>query len=239
MELRIGKKEIVGSAFPLHRPLLYCPTAEKRTAIFQSPFNTLRIYLPQDLIKECYETVLDKAAPNKVELFETHFSDDLVVDKLTRALVALADDDGPFGPSMVEAAGLALGARLLALSMRAPSNPIAEKYGSLAKWRLRRTIEYLEENLTDPIYLADLATVAGLSRMHFAAQFRAATGLSPHVYIIRRRIEVAQQLMLDTNRSIADISIAVGFSSQAHFTSAFKKINGVSPGQWRGRLLLD
>ncbi|MDE1996994.1 MAG: helix-turn-helix transcriptional regulator, partial [Rhizobiaceae bacterium] len=95
--------------------------------------------------------------------------------------------------------------------------------------------DYVEAHLKKPIYLAELANAAGLSRMHFAAQFRAATGLTPHAYILKRRVEDSQRMLLRGDRSIVDVSLEMGFSSQAHFSSAFKKIVGISPGQWRDR----
>jgi AraC family transcriptional regulator len=109
------------------------------------------------------------------------------------------------------------------------------KCKALVKWRLDRVIEYIETNLTRPIYLDDLGKVAGVSRMHFAIQFRVATGFSPHQYLLSRKIARGQRLLLDPLTSIVDASILSGFSSQAHFTLIFKKLVGETPGRWRAR----
>jgi AraC-like DNA-binding protein len=74
--------------------------------------------------------------------------------------------------------------------------------------------------------------------MHFAAQFRAATGRSPHNYILRRKVAYSQQLLLDPQLSIADVAAIMGFSSQAHFAVVFKRIVGKrivgkTPVRWR------
>ncbi len=89
----------------------------------------------------------------------------------------------------------------------------------MAPWRLQRVVDYVESHLSDRISLSDLSEAAGLSRMHFAAQFRLATGVSPHAYIIKRKVERAEQLLLDRAFSIVDIALLLGFSSQAHFTA--------------------
>lgn len=74
---------------------------------------------------------------------------------------------------------------------------------------------------------------AGLTRTHFAARFRRATGLRPHEYLMRRRIEHAQQLLLDTRHGVLDVALDCGFRSQAHFTAVFKRFVGETPSCWR------
>ncbi|MCL8486268.1 MULTISPECIES: helix-turn-helix domain-containing protein [Bradyrhizobium] len=104
---------------------------------------------------------------------------------------------------------------------------------SLQKWRLRRVMEYVDDNLEAKITLGHLAAAAGLSRMHFAAQFRAAVGMRPHDYLLKRRIERAQQLLQRSDLALVDIALTVGFQTQAHFTTVFKRFTGDTPYQWR------
>lgn len=103
----------------------------------------------------------------------------------------------------------------------------------LPAWRLRRVVAHVDAHLEDPITLADLASVAGLSRMHFAAQFRVATGLRPHEYLLRRRIDHARQLLAEPHSKLVDVALSVGFQTQAHFTTVFKRIVGETPHRWR------
>jgi AraC family transcriptional regulator len=105
--------------------------------------------------------------------------------------------------------------------------------GALAKWRLRRVQALVDASLAEPLTLSDLAAAAGLSRMHFAAQFRAATGSSPHEYLLCRRIEAAKALLVGSNKSLAEIALDVGFMAQAHFTTVFKRLVGSTPARWR------
>jgi len=108
---------------------------------------------------------------------------------------------------------------------------------SLQTWRLKRVLEYVDKNLAAKITLQDMATVAGLSRMHFAAQFRAAVGDRPHEYLLRRRIERAQELLKQAEVALVDIALTVGFQTQAHFTTVFKRFVGDTPYQWRSAYL--
>jgi AraC family transcriptional regulator len=85
--------------------------------------------------------------------------------------------------------------------------------------------------------LASLAQAVGLSRMHFAAQFRAAMGVPPHEFVLRRRIECTQRLLLETDSTLVDIALSVGFQTQAHFTTVFKRFVGDTPHRWRSATL--
>jgi AraC-like DNA-binding protein len=108
----------------------------------------------------------------------------------------------------------------------------------LPVWKLRRVCDFIEANLFHPIYLSELSEIAGLSRMHFAAQFRAATGQAPHAYLLRRKVKRAQVLLSDPTLSVADVAAIVGFKNNAHFASAFRKIVGESPSRWRSNICL-
>jgi AraC-like DNA-binding protein len=104
---------------------------------------------------------------------------------------------------------------------------------ALPKWRLMRVLSYIETNIGEPITLANLAATTGLSRMYFAKQFRATTGIRPHDFVLRKRIERAQQQLAATSDALVDIALSVGFQTQAHFTTVFKRIAGSTPYQWR------
>ncbi|MGA9919203.1 MAG: AraC family transcriptional regulator, partial [Paraburkholderia sp.] len=104
-------------------------------------------------------------------------------------------------------------------------------------WRLRRALDFIEANLAQPIGLADVAASTGLTRMHFAAQFRSTTGYSPHAYLLRRRIEHAQMLLRSSTFSVLDVALSCGFGSHAHFTTVFGRMVGESPNSWRTRML--
>jgi AraC-like DNA-binding protein len=123
----------------------------------------------------------------------------------------------------------AIAARSLVHFKPAPRRPGC----GLPKWRLNRVAAYIEANIEETVTLAGMAAAAGLSRMHFASQFRVATGVRPHEYLLRRRIERAQAMMLETRDPLIQIALGVGFQTQAHFTTVFRRFVGDTPYQWR------
>lgn len=114
-----------------------------------------------------------------------------------------------------------------------PERKPARASSGLVAWRLKRVLAFMEEHYWEPVTLADMARVAGLSRMHFAAQFKVATGLRPHEFLLKRRIEQAQDLLRNTREPLVQIALAVGFQTQAHFTTVFRRFVGDTPYQWR------
>jgi AraC-like DNA-binding protein len=103
----------------------------------------------------------------------------------------------------------------------------------LQKWRMTRVVDFVEANLAERITLARMAAAAGLTAMHFAAQFRVAAGVRPHEYVLRCRVDRACKLLRDTPLPIVEVALAVGFQSQAHFTTVFKRFAGEPPYRWR------
>jgi AraC-like DNA-binding protein len=154
---------------------------------------------------------------------------DMTVDTLSRALLDADQVGGSFGQLYSDCIGMAIIVRLLASANRMAERP---KVRALARWRLKRAIDYFEAQIGKPVSLAAVASSAGLSRMHFAAQFRVATGLRPHEYLLRRRIERAQEMLAGTGMSLADVAQSVGFQTQSHFTSVFKRYAGQPPLAW-------
>jgi AraC family transcriptional regulator len=106
--------------------------------------------------------------------------------------------------------------------------------GVPSRRKLRTVIEYITENLEGAPRVDQMAAVARLSPSHFARQFKAATGLPPHQYVIARRVERAQQLLKsDDEVALAEVAVRVGFVDQSHFCFHFKRIVGVTPRQFR------
>jgi AraC-like DNA-binding protein len=105
--------------------------------------------------------------------------------------------------------------------------------GGLSPGAIRRIREYVEAHLGDSMDLATLAAVAGLSIHHFARGFKQSTGLTPHHYLTRKRVERAQDMLAHTALSLSDIAYAVGFSDQSHLARHFRQLLGTTPGQFR------
>lgn len=107
------------------------------------------------------------------------------------------------------------------------------RVAALPAWRLKRAVDYIEAQLAEPLSLAATAASTGITRMHFAAQFKQATGLRPHEYVLRRRVERAQALLVRNHLPLVEVALAVGFQTQAHFTTVFKRMVGRPPHAWR------
>jgi len=116
----------------------------------------------------------------------------------------------------------------------APRRPERGRDGELPRGTLRAVLEYIEDHLDAGLTLEQLAAAAHLSAYHFARQFKAATGMPPHQYVIARRVARAQQLLHpDRDLALAEIAVRVGFADQSQFTHHFKRLVGVTPRHFR------
>jgi AraC-like DNA-binding protein len=119
---------------------------------------------------------------------------------------------------------------------RSPTaSPIGRPLGGLAPGALRRVRAYLEEHLTDHVQTEVLARIARLSLGHFNRAFKQSTGDSPHHYIVRQRVALAKELLVQTNRTLADIALEVGFADQSHFCRTYVAAAGETPSACRRR----
>ena len=109
----------------------------------------------------------------------------------------------------------------------------ARRRGGLPPARLKRVLEYIEGNLDKSITLSGLAKTAEMSVYYFSALFKQSTSLSPHRYVLRRRIQKARQLLRETNASVLEVGLSVGFERQNNFARAFRRLTGVSPRYFR------
>ncbi|MFG1330956.1 AraC family transcriptional regulator [Xanthobacter autotrophicus] len=155
----------------------------------------------------------------------------LYADALRLAVMARMLGDVTIEPTSIEPARLppAADARPETRTPRAPRHTRS----GLVTWRLKRVLAFIDAHLAEPVTLMAMAEAAGLSRMHFAAQFKVATGLRPHEFLLKRRIEQAQDLLRNTREPLVQIALAVGFQTQAHFTTVFRRFVGDTPYQWR------
>jgi AraC family transcriptional regulator len=200
--------------------------------IFRGAYDFLHLHVPNEMIaeyanSECGQIrtmppIADRPVVNPV------------IERLARSLIHVEGLGGSFGQSYVDGISLAITAQMLGGSSDdAPA--FRPRVSGLPKWRLKRAIEYIDANLSEPISLADIASAAGLSRMHFAAQFRVTTGLRPHEFLLQKRIERAQTLLLTTRMPLVEIALDAGFKTQAHFTTVFARLVGETPNVWRQR----
>jgi AraC-like DNA-binding protein len=105
--------------------------------------------------------------------------------------------------------------------------------GSLASWRAKRVRRYVDENLGKPLDTHTLASIAYVSRSHFCRAFKRTFGFTVHRYVMQRRIERAQHLMLTTSATLSEIAVTCGLSDHSHMSRLFRRIVDASPAEWR------
>jgi AraC-like DNA-binding protein len=198
--------------------------------LFRGPYDVLHLYLPTSLVK----AVAEGAPGTAVVTLSSgdRLCRDAIVESLGRSLVQADAAGDELGSLFADSVGVALTARLLALS-RAATPTQRRTTAGLVRWRLKRAIDYIESRLEEPPRLAEVASATGLTRMHFAAQFRATTGLRPHEYMLRRRIDRAKDMLAETSMSVLEVALSVGFQSPSHFSTVFKRFTGEAPFAWR------
>ena len=162
--------------------------------------------------------------------------DALVLSQLATALRAVEVEltAGGFGGSLAAESLANVVAVHLIRHLVAPGRAIHRRDGTLPQGRLRAVLEYIEQHLDASPTLAEIAAVTGLSSYHFARQFKAATGLPPHQYLITRRVERAKNLLRTaTDLSLTEVAARGGFYDQSQFSYHFKRVVGVTPSQFR------
>jgi RpiB/LacA/LacB family sugar-phosphate isomerase len=108
-----------------------------------------------------------------------------------------------------------------------------EVVGGLPPRRLQRVFSHVRENIGQELSVTELAHVAGMSQYYFSKLFKMSTGTTPHQYVMRQRVERAQEHLRETRIGLADIAMKVGFETQSHFTSVFRRLAGITPKHYR------
>lgn len=147
-----------------------------------------------------------------------------VIALLDAAIGDLCHDEHPAKSSVHQAASL----------LRAQVAPgTTEERGRLLAWQVRRVREYIDDHLEGPISLDELSAVIQRSKAHFSRNFTRTFGTSPHMFILQRRLELAAQYLLETDKGLIEIALRCGFCDQAHFCRRFKYSTGFTPAAWR------
>lgn len=198
------------------------------------PAKVLGLHVQSGFLADCIDELYSRAAAEAGSSGH-EIPADPVIEWLEPALRGAGEIGETFQDAFADAAGLAIVLRLLSLRPQRAPEPAPVQRSPLPKWRLKRALEYIDTHLAEPVTLADIAAITGLSRMYFAAQFRAATGVRPHEFLLRRRIERAQELLSTSGQAVVEVALSVGFQTQAHFTTVFKRFVGETPHRWRTR----
>ena len=188
---------------------------------------------------DCVHIALDPALLDaavgdgkQLELRPTGFVADPLINSLALALKEEVRTSYPSGTSYGETLGTMLAAHL-ARRYAVLSSRLSQKPSRLTPAELRSVVGYVEERLESSLSLQQLADVVGMNVYNFLRSFRQSTGIPPHQYILKRRVERAKTLLLDRELSIAEIAVRCGFYSQSHLTTAFHRLTQVTPRRFR------
>lgn len=199
-----------------------------RSAVeFSAACDIIHLFVPSGRLSEIVSETAGEPEPNPPESLCLS-APDAVIERLAWLLLKAKDHEGFSSEVYLDGIATAIVTRLFSYAKQSQSS----RQG-LVKWRLKRVQDFIEAELSESLSLRDLARCAGLSRMHFAAQFRAATGMRPHEYLVRQRIQRAQEILLTTSLPLVEVALSVGFQTQAHFTTVFRRLLGETPGRWR------
>jgi AraC family transcriptional regulator len=105
--------------------------------------------------------------------------------------------------------------------------------GRLLAWQARKVRDYIDSHIMEPVLVADLCALVHRSEAHFSRSFKSTFGESPHVFLVRRRVELAAHYMLTTHANLSDIALGCGFVDQAHLCKHFRAVTGETPAAWR------
>lgn len=192
---------------------------------FNNPCEFALLHLEHTFITR---TLSELSAVNSLEIVPQFKLRDPLIHQVGVALKAQLQIDGLGSRLYAESAATFLAVHLLQ-HYSAQKHTIQEYTGGLPKYKLRQTIDYINEHLAEDLSLAVIARQIDMSQYHFARLFKQSTGLAPHQYVIQCRIERAKQLLLQSKLSIAEVASLVGFTDQSHFTRYFKRLVGVKP----------
>ncbi|MFY9611570.1 MAG: AraC family transcriptional regulator [Blastocatellia bacterium] len=173
--------------------------------------------------------------PQQIEIRNRFQVRDAQLENIAWALKAEMECGYPCGRVYVESLAVSVAARLLRVHSSSPIDP-GPRNGRLSDRRLRRVLDYIEDNLNRNISLADIASVAGLSVSHFKSLFRQSVGVPTHQYLIRRRLERAKSLLGEGELPISQIAFESGFAHQSHLARHMRRVLGVSPKALRETL---
>jgi AraC family transcriptional regulator len=207
------------------------PVASEAEVWWHGTKDSLHIYLEPELITRV-------ATSFELDLSSTGIPplDGLILPDLRATMLAVGTElttGGLGGPVMIESLANILAVRLIRhiYSLR----PVVTRTsGVLRRRKLKTIIDYIMANLNARPTLEQMSALVQVSPFHFARQFKASTGLSPHQFLITRRVERAQQILSERRHlSLAEVAITVGFSDQSQFSFHFQRIVGITPGQFR------
>ncbi|WP_103310471.1 MULTISPECIES: helix-turn-helix domain-containing protein [unclassified Pseudomonas] len=192
------------------------------------PFVVMHVYLGLALL----ERAIAEAGGGAIQLREVSGGRDEVLSALLEQIRVELTRRGETSALLVQGVAQCVAVHLARHYVDAGAEDMSGR-NALPAFKLKRVIQLMEQHLADPFNLGDLARAIGLSEYHFSRLFKRATGRSPSQYFIQLRMARARQLLIETERSVIDIGLEVGYGSASHFSQVFRREVGVAPSHYR------
>lgn len=160
---------------------------------------------------------------------------DPVLEQLSLAVLEGLRGDRRSSGFYIDQMATAIAARLISHHARfaLEDDEDHDAVASGSNGRLQRVCSYIDNSLAESPTLQQLAAEAHLSQDHLIRTFKTYLGVTPHQYVINRRIEKAKELLISTSMPISELALSTGFSDQSHLTTVFSKTVGLSPARYR------
>ena len=200
-------------------------------AYIGDPLHSLYFYVPRHAIGEASEEI-DRSSASELALQPGECIQDSIIMSIGQTLLPIFRNSPAFHQPLVDHLLQGLCAYLV-LSFGGFSTANAIVKGTLAPWQQRLVTQMMRERLFEGISITELADACGLSAGALVRGFKKSTGVSPHQWLLYRRIDMAIELMSSRDTSLAQIAFNAGFSDQSHFSRVFAQKMGVTPGAWR------
>ena len=209
------------------------PSGLEHQAALEGNSEHLALYVDPSLIAKA---AADAQLSGSFEIAERYTRGDKVINSVGMALLGELDTEGLSGRLYAESLGNVLAVHLL--RYYAVSSPLpAIVTGGLSATKLRHVTDFIGDNYSRDLKLAELAQVARMSSFHFAREFKRTTGTTPHQYLIKFRVERAKSLLAQNELPLIEVGLRSGFSHQSHFTRLFRRLTGTTPHLYRSQLV--
>ncbi len=199
--------------------------------IGEEPFSSMRVFIGLPIFARAYREVFGRAMKSAL-LREISGGRDPVLEALLEQLRGELTARGPASPLFVQGIAQAIAVHLIR-TYSLPGDEEEPRRLGLPAFTLRKVTAWVEAHLEEAISLDQMAGEAGLSPFHFSRIFKQTTGLSPSQYVIRERMGKARRLLRETDRSVIEIGLEVGYASPGHFAKVFRRESGMTPLEFR------
>jgi AraC family transcriptional regulator len=215
-------------------PGRFCLTPGEASAYWQHSGNPeiLQLYLRHSVLENAIEEMYGRDGTS-VKLVPRFAITDPLLEQLAFAVIHALHDGGDEDRLYIETIAQLIGVHLARKHSTLSRTRAEPPTDGLARARIRRLLEYIEQHLGEDLSLEAMAAEVDLSPLYLVRAFRSTVGQSPHQYVVARRVELARRMLCDTETPIAEIALATGFSSQSHLSNWFRRIVGVSPAAYR------